>query len=131
MNILLVDDHVLFREGLASYLAAQPDFLVVGTAVSIKETIVKVHELQPDLVLMSFDLPDGTGLDATTSLLSEWPQLPILFLAADEEDGQMVQAVHRGAYGYLMKDAPAVELLALLRGVIRGVNFSRRTTHPI
>ena len=62
MKILIVDDHVLFREGLASLLNAQADITVLGQASSVQEATTLANELQPDLVLMDFGLPDGTGL---------------------------------------------------------------------
>ena len=65
MKLLLVDDHILFRQGLVSLLDSQPDIEVVGQASSIQEAIKLARELSPDLILMDFTLPDGTGLEAT------------------------------------------------------------------
>ena len=69
-RVLLVDDQPLFREGLASLINAQPDLCVVGAAGSVREAIAAAEDLRPDLVLMDFSLPDGTGLDATRAILA-------------------------------------------------------------
>jgi DNA-binding NarL/FixJ family response regulator len=80
IRILLVDDHVLFREGLVSLLNSQPDFAVVDQASSVREAVELAHTLCPDLVLMDFGLPDGTGLDATQAILADHPEINIVFL---------------------------------------------------
>ena len=80
MKILLVDDHSLFREGLAGLIDAQPDLEVVGEAGSVREAIAQTRDLKPDLVLMDFVLPDGTGLDATQAILAEQREINVVFL---------------------------------------------------
>lgn len=120
MKILLVDDHVLFREGLRSLLDAQPDFEVVGEASTVQETIEAAHKLQPDLVLMDFGLPDGTGLEATQAILADRPETNIVFLTVHEDDHRLFAAIRGGAKGYLLKNVPVGQLLAMLRGVERG-----------
>ncbi len=119
-KILLVDDHVLFREGLAGLLNAQPDFDVVGQASSVRQAITMVRDLQPDLVLMDFGLPDGTGLDATQVILAEWTETDIVFLTVHEEDDRLFAAIRSGAKGYLLKNVPIAKLLAFLRGIEYG-----------
>ncbi len=91
-RLLLVDDHVLFRNGLASVFNYQPDFKVVGQAGSVREGLALARELKPDLILMDFTLPDGTGLDA----------------------------LRAGALGFLPKNVRAADLLQRVRGVLRG-----------
>jgi len=106
MDILLVDDHVLFREGLAGLLDGQPDFSVVGQAGSVQEAIEMSAELQPDLILMDFSLPDGTGLDVTQVILAKQPETDIVFLTVHEEDDRLFAAIRSGAKGYLLKNVP-------------------------
>ena len=120
MRILLVDDHVLFREGLVSLINGQPHFKVVGQAGSVPEAIAKTLELRPDLVLMDFSLPDGTGLDATQAILAEMPDVKIVFLTVHEEDDRLFAAIRSGARGYLLKNVPVTKLLAFLNGLERG-----------
>lgn len=120
MRILLVDDHVLFREGLAGLLDGQPDLEVVGQAGSVSEAITLTHDLEPDLVLMDFGLPNGTGLEATEAILTDRPETSIVFLTVHEEDDRLFAAVRTGAKGYLLKNVPVARLLEFLRGVERG-----------
>lgn len=120
MRILIVDDHILFREGLAGLLNSQPDLKVVGQAGSVHEAIMMSQELQPDLVLMDFGLPDGTGLDATRAILSNQPKTNLVFLTVHEEDDRLFAAIRCGAKGYLLKNVPVAKLLAFLRGIEHG-----------
>lgn len=120
MRVLLVDDHVLFREGLVSLLNSQSDLKVIGQAGSVREAIVMTHELHPDLVLMDFGLPDGTGLDATQTILADHPEVKIVFLTVHEEDDRLFAAIRSGAKGYLLKNVPVAKLLAFLRGLEYG-----------
>jgi len=119
IRVLLVDDHALFREGLASLLGGQPDFTVVGEAGSVKEAIAFARNLQPDLVLMDFSLPDGTGLDATQAILRACPGTRIVFLTVHEEDHRLFAAIRSGAKGYMLKNVPVAKLLERLRGLER------------
>jgi DNA-binding NarL/FixJ family response regulator len=120
MRILLVDDHVLFREGLVSLLNGQPDFRVVGQAGSVVEAKTMARQLCPDLILMDFGLPDGTGLDATQAILAEQPEIKIVFLTVHEEDDRLFAAIRSGAKGYLLKNVPVTKLLTFLRGTEQG-----------
>jgi DNA-binding NarL/FixJ family response regulator len=117
---LLVDDHVLVREGFESLLNSQPDFRVVGQAGSVAEAIVMARQLCPDLILMDFGLPDGTGLDATQAILVEQPEIKIVFLTVHEEDDRLFAAIRSGAKGYLLKNVPVAKLLTFLRGTEQG-----------
>jgi NarL family two-component system response regulator LiaR len=120
MRILIVDDHPLFREGLLGLLNAQPGFSVVGQAGSVAEAIALARELEPDLILMDFGLPDGTGLDATQAILADLPKTHIVFLTVHEEDERLFAAIRSGAKGYLLKNIPASKLLSYLRAVEHG-----------
>jgi DNA-binding NarL/FixJ family response regulator len=120
MRILLVDDHVLFREGLLGLLNAQPELEVVGETGTVQEAIAQARELQPDLILMDFGLPDGTGLDATEAILGHRPETSIVFLTFHDDDDRLFAAIRRGAKGYLLKNVSSSELLSLVRGVGQG-----------
>ncbi len=120
VRVLLVDDHVLFRQGVASLLAAQSDFSVVGEAGSVREAIEAARDLQPDLVLMDFALPDGTGADAAQVILADRPDTQIVFLTVYEEDDRLFAAIRSGARGYLLKNVPVSQVVASLRALERG-----------
>lgn len=119
-TILLVDDHILFRQGVCSILAAQPDLHVVGQAGSVREAIDLTTYLHPDIILMDFGLPDGSGLDATRAILQHHPTSNIIFLTIHEDSNQVVEAIRLGAKGYLLKNIQGAELIKFLRNVQRG-----------
>jgi DNA-binding NarL/FixJ family response regulator len=120
MRVLIVDDQALFRQGLANLLDCQPDFAVVGEAGSVGEAVAMARDLEPDLVLMDFSLPDGTGLDATKAILSHRPGTEIVFLTVHEEDEELFAGIRSGARGYLLKNVRIEKLLGYLRGLQRG-----------
>jgi DNA-binding NarL/FixJ family response regulator len=120
VRILLVDDQILFRQAVAGLLGAQPDIDLVGEAGSVVEAVAAFRQLRPDLVLMDFSLPDGTGLDATRVILAERPDTRIVFLTVGDGDDRLFAAIRAGAKGYLQKNVPVADLLSFLRGVERG-----------
>ena len=117
MKILLVDDHTLFREGLSSVLARLPNVHIVGTAESIAETIEKTRKLKPDVILMDFDLPDGTGLEATQTILAEHPSANIVFLTTCDKDERLFEALRFGAMGYLNKSISLNKFLKYIQSL--------------
>ena len=120
MKLVVVDDHVLFREGLVSLISRQPDMQVLGEAGSVAEAVEMARHHRPDLILMDFNLPDGNGLDATRIILAEHPQVKIVFLTIYDEDERLFAAVRLGAKGYLLKNIPVTQLLGALHAVERG-----------
>ncbi|MFM8321598.1 MAG: response regulator [Chloroflexota bacterium] len=120
MRVLIVDDHVLFRQGLVSLFQPQPNFQVVGEAGSVREAIEKNLQVQPELVLMDFCLPDGTGLDAAEQILAVRPRCQVVFLTVQEDDETLFNAIRKGASGFLLKNLPLSRLLASLEAVQHG-----------
>lgn len=120
IRILIVDDHVLVREGLTGLIDAQPDLQVVGQAGSMREAITLASRLRPDVILMDFTLPDGTGDEATRVILSTLPNTRIVFLTVHDDDERLFAAISAGAMGYLLKSVRSADLLTRLRGVVRG-----------
>jgi two-component system nitrate/nitrite response regulator NarL len=120
IRVLIVDDHVLFREALVNLLETQPDLKVVGQAESIQEAIALTGKILPDLVLMNIKLPDGTGADATRAILTKRPETKIVLLTLSDEDNQLFEAIRSGAMGYLSKHVHASVLFKTLQGVMRG-----------
>jgi len=128
LRILLVDDHVLFRDGLVSLLGAQSDMEIVGEADSISEAIALIETAMPHLVLMSMNLPDGGGVEAIRVVLAQAPETKIVALTVEESEELLFDAIRAGAIGYLAKKARAIDLLASLRGIARGEAGISRTT---
>jgi two-component system NarL family response regulator len=127
MKIIIVDDHVLFREGLAAIVRSEADIEIVGQAGTVQEAIETVRELKPDMVLMDFGLPDGSGADATRAILKEDPECKIVFLTMSEEDEHLFAAIRSGAKGYLLKNMRPAKLISTLRSVQKGESALSRS----
>ena len=127
MKILIVDDHILFREGLAAIIRAEPDIQIAGMAGTVQEAIEMAQALKPDVVLMDFTLPDGTGADATRKILERQPACKIVFLTMSEEDDDLMDAIRSGAKGYLLKNMQPQKLVTSLRSVQRGESALSRS----
>jgi DNA-binding NarL/FixJ family response regulator len=119
-RVLLADDHILFREGLAGILSSQADMEVVGEADDGLEAIIKAEELKPDLILMDIQMPGCDGLEATLKIKKELPQTVIVILTVRDDEEKLFDAIKSGAQGYLLKNIRAHEMLEMLRGALRG-----------
>jgi len=120
MRVLLVDDHALFREGLAGILSAHPDIEVVSEAEDGLEALVKAQELRPDLILMDVTMPGCDGLEATQLIKAAMPDAKIVMLTIHDEDDKLFEAIRSGAAGYLLKGTTSKVLIAMLQGVMHG-----------
>ena len=120
MRILLVDDHLLFRKGLARLLDAQPDFDVIGEATDGLEAVEQTQLLRPDLVLMDIRMPHCDGLEATRRIKAQMAEVRIVMLTVSEDEQDLATAVRHGADGYLLKDLLPETLFQHLRSVMAG-----------
>lgn len=119
LRVLLADDHTLFRDGIASLLAAW-DMEVVGEADNGRNAVQKAGELQPDLILMDIHMPELSGLEATREIKAQWPEIKIVILTISEEDEHLFEAIKSGAQGYLLKNIQSQEFGELINGLARG-----------
>lgn len=132
IRVLLVDDHSLFRKGLAGLLAREKGFRVVGEAQDGVEAVQLAKELKPDLVLMDIYMPGCDGLEATRRIRDALPSTRVVILTVSEEDKNLFAAIKCGAQGYLLKKVEPEELFAMLRGVFRGeAPISRATATKV
>lgn len=120
IRVLIADDHVPFREGLRALLRSEGDIETVGEAATGTEAIARVADLQPDVILMDLHMPDGSGIEATHSILASSPHISILVLTMFEDDDSVFAALQAGARGYLLKGALKAEILRAIRGVSQG-----------
>ncbi len=120
IRVLLVDDHALFRRGIASILAAERGFQVVGEAADGLEALERARELMPDVILMDIFMPGANGLEATRRIKEALPYVKIVILTVSEEDQNLFEAIKSGAQGYLLKKIEPQELFAMLKGVVQG-----------
>lgn len=119
MRVLLVDDHALFRAGLASLLAAW-GLNVVGQANNGKEAIAKVREIRPDLVMMDITMPVLNGLEATRAIKAEFSDVKVVIVTVSDDEQNLFEAIKSGAEGYLLKNLREEEFADLISRVDRG-----------
>lgn len=122
-RILLADDHTLFRQGVRTLIAAEPDFEVVGEAANGGEAVDRSNELRPDVVLMDIGMPGLSSFEATRQIKRARPDTKIVFLTMHDDEDYLVEGMEVGASGYVLKDAPSQQLVAAIRDVCRGGSY--------
>jgi len=120
IRVLSVDDHPLFREGIATVINNQPDMRLVCQAPSGSEAIQLFREHHPDVTLMDLRLPGLSGLDAMIAIRQEFPEARVIMLTTFEGDVEIQRALEAGARGYLLKNMPPGEMVAMIRQVHAG-----------
>ena len=120
IRVLLVDDHQLFRRGVASLLSGREDIEVVGEANNGAEAVERARELMPDVILMDIKMPRLDGIAATKQLKTEIPYVRIMMLTVSETDEDLFEAIKAGASGYLLKNVDPDYLIASVQQVQRG-----------
>ncbi|MCM4081446.1 response regulator [Paractinoplanes hotanensis] len=119
IKILIADDQAMVRQGFGALLTAQPDMLVVGDAADGAAAVTRSRELRPDVVLMDVRMPVMDGLEATRRLnQADGPK--VLILTTFDLDDYVYAALRAGASGFLLKDAPAADLINAVRVVAAG-----------
>lgn len=122
ITIGVVDDHPLFREGVTRSLAEVSDFMVVGEGTSSDDALLIASNSQPDIMLLDVSMP-GNGLSAISAVLSKSPHTRILMLTASEEVDTLVEALQRGAMGYVLKGVGSRGLAQAIRTVFSGARY--------
>lgn len=120
IRVLLADDHRILREGICALIEDQEDMEVIGEAEDGLETVKKVAQLQPDVVVMDIAMPLLNGLEATRQIHRDFPQVNVLILTMHENEEYIRQVLAAGALGYVLKDAAARDLLGAIRTVNQG-----------
>jgi two-component system, NarL family, response regulator len=120
IRILAVDDHPMFRQGIAGLVAAQSDMCLVAEAANGQEAIQQFRAHHPDVTLMDLQMPEINGLDATMAIRGEFPDARIIVLTTYMGDVQVLRALKAGARGYLLKQSLNKELTDAIRAVHAG-----------
>ena len=120
IRLIVVDDHQLFREGVASLLNRTSDVELIGQAATGEEAVELVSERQPDIVLMDLQMPGMGGIEATRAISTAYPSVAVIVLTMFEDDESVFAAIRAGARGYVLKDADRGSLVRAIRAVAGG-----------
>lgn len=122
-NVLIVDDHPLFREGLKSLINRSSDYETIGEAGSAEEALQMALELRPDLVTMDISLPEMSGIEATREIRSALPEAKLLIVSMHPKFEFIAEAFKAGARGYVVKEATSSKLIQAMDALCRGEFF--------
>jgi len=123
LRILLVDDHVILREGLRVLLEKDPELIIAGESSNGAEAVQMATELQPDLVIMDLNMPVMSGIEATREIIRIHPHIRVLALSMENDRTFVVEVLKAGASGYLLKETAFAELLEAVHTLGRGETF--------
>lgn len=122
IKIVLIDDHPLFREGVAYILRSEPDLEVVGQGENLDQALQLVADNKPDIILLDISIPGG-GIRAAENISTLYPQTKIIMLTASSDDDDLVAALKGGARGYILKGVAARELIGIVHSVWAGEGY--------
>jgi two-component system, NarL family, response regulator NreC len=123
IRVLLTDDHTLFRQGIRTLLAAEPDIEVVGEAANASEAVALAEQLRPDVVLMDIGMTGMSSFEAVRLIRKARVETKVVFLSMYDDEDYLSECVEIGASGYILKESPAEQLLTAVREVYRGGTY--------
>lgn len=123
-RVFIVEDHPIYREGLALYINKQPDMFICGETDNAADAMTKIEELTPHLVIIDLKLFNSSGFSLVQNIRSRWPKLKILILTMYEETRFARRLIQEGASGYIMKDEGPKVVLQALRSILAGQTYA-------
>lgn len=130
VRILIVDDHPFFRQGVRFFIESLDDFVLAGEAENGDQALELASDLDIDVVLMDLEMPGMDGIETTSALLQEHPNINILILTSFGSEEKIHEAIVVGASGYCLKDAPPDELMTAIKAVSAGGTYLGRGITP-
>jgi len=130
IEVILADDHALFRQGLARLLELEPDITIMSQVASGREVLEKLKNQTVDVVIMDITMPDMDGVEATTVISQQYPDVKVLVLSAHEDRDSLFAAIDAGAKGYILKDTEPEELARAIRVVAAGGSIVSPSVTP-
>ncbi|WP_368503255.1 response regulator [Alkalihalophilus sp. As8PL] len=132
INIVLIDDHQLFREGVKRILAMEPGFEIVADGEDGSEAMGLVEEHRPDVILMDINMPKVNGVEATRELVKTYPNVRVLILSIHDDETYVTHVLKTGASGYLLKEMDAGALIEAVKVVASGGSYIHpKVTHNL
>jgi two-component system response regulator NreC len=123
IRVLICDDHTLFREGIRAILSTDPSLEIVGEAEDGRKAVQEALRIRPEVILMDVSMPALIGYEAIREILRDLPRARILVLTMYEEEDIIRRCLRAGAAGYIVKDAPAAQLLEAVHSVHEGGQY--------
>jgi DNA-binding NarL/FixJ family response regulator len=130
INLLVVDDEPIFRQGLVALLSLEEDFQIKGQATDGRAAIRLAEQLQPDIVLMDMRMPICDGVEATDAIHQRYPWMKILVLSTFDEDEYIQRSLQAGALGYILKNTPSGQIADAIRMLSKGYTLLGQTIAP-
>ncbi|SFS99137.1 response regulator [Marininema halotolerans] len=127
INVLLVDDHAVLRDGLSNIISLESDMEVLGQANNGEEALEMIELLSPDVVLMDINMPGMSGVEAIRQIRERQLKVAVLILTMFDRDEYLYESIRAGAMGYLLKDAPSADVVGAIRSAYRGES----ALHPV
>ena len=123
IRILIADDHPIVREGISARLSKEPHYVIVGEASDGMETVKKVSQLKPDIVIMDIMMPHMDGILATEHIKKSAPQIKVIILSMHKRQEYALRAFQAGADGYVLKENASKEIVNAIKSVFGGKRY--------
>ncbi|TYS70917.1 response regulator transcription factor [Sutcliffiella horikoshii] len=120
INVMLVDDHAILRDGLKTIISLESDMKVIGEATGEKEMVALMQRQRPHVIVMDINMPEKDGIELTKKVKKEYPEIKVLILTMYKHDEYFLSAIKEGADGYLLKDSHSDQVIDAIRTVYRG-----------
>ncbi|PTM58235.1 response regulator [Desmospora activa] len=127
IQVLLVDDHAVLRDGLSNIISLEQDMEVVGQANSGAQALEMLEELDPQVILMDINMPGMSGVEAIRRIRANNQKVAVLVLTMFDRDEYLYESIRAGATGYLLKDAPSSDVIEAIRSAAKGESI----LHPV